>query len=224
MQLWLFFIPGAGGDGLANLLERATNVTPVDREKSWWRVHRIVNGATKFYAPTIDKLGCFRNRQPFKQHTNFLLDNYKDLVKNGTNTVVTSHDVTLSWLYNSDCLNVLTQGQIKVLLNTDDYRSAAEMCATKNLLPNVRDYHPDVDFSKFDYVLDMKTILNNWNYVRDFCQDLGLDISIDEYVTYKKIINGDTSQMCNNFNIEQYQATILHNEVTYTKTGVWQPV
>ena len=44
MQVWLFFEPGTGGDGLANLLERSSGSVPIDGETGFWRVHRIVDG------------------------------------------------------------------------------------------------------------------------------------------------------------------------------------
>jgi hypothetical protein len=221
MQLWLFFIPGAGGDGIANLLERATNITPIDGNKQWWRVHRIVNNSTKFYAPTIDHQGCFRYSQKFDSAVNRLHDQYVDLVNSNINTVVTSHDVTLKNLWQSHHLDILTHNQIKVLIHTNDYQSAAINFATKNLMPCWQLYEPVIDQSQFDYVLDASQIQSDWNYFYSFCNRVGVNLLRDQYCCYQQIVAGNTAYMSDNFGIDQYQASIVGNSVTYKKTGTW---
>ena len=52
MIVWIFFSPGAGGDGLANLLEQSPSVIALDGIKPW-RIHRYVDGKAKFWAPTL---------------------------------------------------------------------------------------------------------------------------------------------------------------------------
>jgi hypothetical protein len=215
MQIWLFFVPGAGGDGVANLLEHAKNVTPIDGE-THWRIHRIVNGQVKFYAPTIDELGCFRNRLRFNKTTNSLGPRYQTIVSNKLTTVVTSHDTALSWLTTSDCLEILTANQIKVLIHTKDYKQSAINAALKNLLPIIADSRYNIDFTRFDFVLDIDQIQNNWNYVNDFCQQVGLQLDIDDYQIYQGLINSDL-QHVNLDQVEQYVASIDNNQVMYTK-------
>ena len=221
MQIWLFFVPGAGGDGVANLLERSTNVTPIDGNKQWWRVHRIVNNSTKFYAPTIDHLGCFRHGQKSDGAANRLHNQYVDLVNSNINTVVTSHDVTLTYLRQSQQLDLLTRHQIKVLIHTDDYQSAAINFATKNLMPHWQLHTPLIDQSQFDYILDASQIQRDWNYFSSFCNDIGVNLSPDQYYYYRQIAAGDTAYMSSNFGIEQYHADIVGGNIAYKKIGTW---
>jgi len=221
MQIWLFFIPGAGGDGVANLLERATNVTPIDGNKQWWRVHRIVNNSTKFYAPTIDHLGCFRHGQKFDSAANQLYDQYVELVNNNINTVVTSHDITLTQLQQSQQIDLLTHNQLKVLIHTDDYQSAAINFATKNLMPRWQLHTPLIDQRQFDFVLDVSQVQRNWNYFCSFCNDIGVSVSHDQYRCYQQIATGNTAYMSNNFGIEQYHANIVDDSIAYKKIGTW---
>lgn len=223
MQIWLFFVPGAGGDGIANLLEHAVNVTPIDGNKDWWRVHRIVNGSTKFYAPNIDLLGCFRHGQPFDSEKNTLLDQYVNTVGNGLTTVVTSHDITLRNLQQSHSHNILLKNQIKVLLNTNNYQQASINFATKNLQSSWNVHLPKIDKNKFDLVLDMQKLQENWDYLIDFCKQLDINLTIDQYHCYQQVAAGNTDLMSNNFGIEQYQANINNHTraITYKKIGVW---
>jgi hypothetical protein len=215
MQIWLFFVPGAGGDGVANLLEHASNVTTIDGEYRW-RIHRIVNEQVKFYAPTIDKLGCFRNRNRFNKTNNSLNAEYQTIVSNNLTTVVTSHDISLSWLAASDCLDILTADQVKVLIHTQNYKQSAINAALKNLLPSIADSCYNIDFDRFDFVLDIDQIQNNWNYVNNFCQQVELQLDPAHYQMYQSLINSDL-QHVNLDQIEHYHANIDNNQVTYTK-------
>jgi hypothetical protein len=223
MQIWLFFQAGAGGDGVANLLERSKNVTPLDGETGYWRIHRIVDGSVKFYAPTIDKFGCFRHSQVFDQSVNELDSRYVDIVNQNFNCVVTSHDVSLDLLVNSDCQDILCKNQIKLLLTSNTTDTDAIKSATKNLLPTIythviTDYCPD----QFDYVLDVDLVKNDWNYVNRFCKDIGLELDYNEYVQYCDLLKGNKTFMTNNFNVEEWVSTVDQKNITYELVNIWQ--
>ena len=223
MQVWLFFIAGTGGDGFANLLERSANVTPIDGNKDWWRIHRIVNNSTKFYAPSIDQNGCFRISCPFESTTNRLLDQYVNLVDNNINTIVTSHDITLRDLNASDSLDVLTKNQVKILIDINNYSRAFYNNSLKNLMPILTDapVH-NINHSNFDFVLDIDRIQSDWAYVDNFCRQLNLQLDITDYYTYQEISKGNTAYMTNNYNIDRFQAVVCNNLVSYQKLDVWQ--
>ena len=109
MQIWVFFDPGTGGDGIVNLLERSTNTVPIDEGSDCWRLHRLVDGQIKFYAPSVDQNHCFRTGKPFKTHDNYLKSCYVDVVHQERPCVVASHDVSLDLLRRSDSLEILTK-------------------------------------------------------------------------------------------------------------------
>jgi hypothetical protein len=112
MQIWIFFHAGSGGDGLANLLEQACNVVSIDGVKNW-RIHRIVDGKVKFYAPYPDQRGCFRLKhlERFDHRNNCLVQGYLDAVQQKQHCIVTSHDVTLDYLHSSDCQDIFQQNK-----------------------------------------------------------------------------------------------------------------
>jgi hypothetical protein len=76
MQIWIYFDPGSGGDGFANLLERSRTITPFDQNDRPWRIDRFVDNCPKFWAPTVDTNGCFRTGRPFNTKDNKLNQNY----------------------------------------------------------------------------------------------------------------------------------------------------
>jgi hypothetical protein len=224
MQIWIFFQAGTGGDGIANLLERSNNVTPLDGVTEYWRIHRIVDGGVKFYAPNIDNNGCFRFNQPFDQTNNKLSDAYVDIVNQNLNCVVTSHDTSLELLTASDCQNILTNNQIKVLVTSTDHNHAAIMTATKNLAPFIKPrLESTFDLTKFDYVLDADLVKTNWEYLNSFCKDVGLDLDHAQYLQYLDLLKGNKTFMKNNFNVEEWISTINGPQVTYSLVSVWQP-
>ena len=89
MQFWIYFDAGAGGDGFANLLEHATNVKPWDQNLKVWRLSHYIDDEATFYAPTIDKNGCFRipkngkSSSEFCQNDNTLHPSYVERLYEG---------------------------------------------------------------------------------------------------------------------------------------------
>jgi len=220
MQIWFFFNPGVGGDGVANLFERSNNVVSFDATTNdpidYWRVHRFVDSSPKFYAPIPDVNGCFRACQYFNQSSNKLNPGYVQCVLTSQNCIVTSHDVQLQALNNSDCRDIFCKNQIKVLLTLDNDNKAKINASTKNLLPVLsKSVYPKVDFSMFDIVLDVDRIQTNWQYVKKISQDIGFELNYQTYFEYQDILRGNKTFLTNNFQIEEYTSCIQNNNITY---------
>jgi hypothetical protein len=225
MQIWLFFQAGAGGDGFANLLERSSNVTPIDGVTDYWRIHRIVDNDIKFYAPTIDEFECFRRNQSFKKNINRLKKEYVDIVNHNRNCIVTSHDISLGLLFSSDCLDILSKDQIKVLLTTECSKTDVTKYTTKNLLPTFPQLMPTTLIypEKFDYVLDINLVKTSWDYVKQFCNNVNLDLDKNEYSQYCDLLSGNKTYMSGNFGIEEWKSNINGTYITYDLIDTWQP-
>lgn len=224
MQVWLFFEPGTGGDGLANLLERSSGSVPIDGETDFWRVHRIVDGEIKFYAPTVDNHGCFRLGQPFFSASNRLRKEYISIVNKHHTCVVTSHDTVLKSLAASDCQDILTKDQIKVLVTTKDHVRARRSATIKNLLPTLTATVVSVPSTEFDYVIDIDSIQVDWLYCKSVCQDIGLVIDQKDFEQYQDLLAGNLTYMQHNFNVEIYRSKICEDHFVYELIDVYQPV
>jgi hypothetical protein len=224
MQIWFFFDAGTGGDGIANLFERSSNVTSIDGLINYWRVHRIVDKKIKFYAANPDVNGCFRSVEHFDNKKNQLDPGYVSCVTTNKNCIITSHDVTLTALYNSDCQDIFCKDQIKVLLTLTDQNKSKINAAIKNLCAELNESvtFNTVDHSMFDIVLDVDKIQTDWQYVYDFSQSVGLDLDFQDYLEYQDLLKGNKTYMVNNFQVEEYESTICQNNITYRLIDVWQ--
>jgi len=227
MQIWFFFNPGVGGDGVANLFERSTNVVSFDATTEnpidYWRVHRFVDGSPKFYAPTPDVNGCFRTGQSFNQSSNKLNHGYAQCVLTDQNCVVTSHDVQLQSLDKSDCYDIFCKNQIKVLLTLDDTHRVRVNASIKNLLPVLsKSVYPAVNTGMFDLVLDVDRIQSDWNYVKKISQDIGVELTHQTYLEYQDILKGNKTFLTNNFQIEEYVSCVQNDTITYKLIDIWQ--
>jgi len=200
MQIWLFFIAGAGGDGLANLLEHSSTVTPIDYDdKQFWRVHHVVDGMPKFWAPSPDATNCFRRNQPFKTSNNQLSTQYIELINSGTNTVVTSHDVNLTAFDASDCKNIFEQNQIKVLLKASDPIHTLQLGARKNLTPWKhlnKNLQYNIDETRFDAVINYETITENYSSFVNWSRQLNIDVTESDFNNFCQIRAGDKNLIC----------------------------
>ena len=227
MQIWLFFQPGVGGDGIANLLERSTNITTIDGISDHWRIHRIVDNDIKFYAPSLDEIECFRYKQSFKNTNNKLKKEYVDIINQNSNCVITSHDTTLELLSTSDCLDILLKNQIKVLLtSTRDPLLNMIKATTKNLLPTLPPEGvsaPMIYPEKFDYVLDVDLFKTNWDYVKHFCKQVNLNLCKNEYLQYCNLLSCNKTYLKDQFGIKEWVSTINGTQVTYKLVDTWQP-
>lgn len=228
MQIWIYFLPGAGGDGFANLLEHADNVETLDSDINLkcWRVHRFVDDQPKFYATPVDNLRCFRNDRPFLAAENHLSPNYVRLVENNTTTICTSHDVTKKYLHSSDSRDILEHNQVSVFLYHDSYRTCVYQAALKNLVPRLppmdyEDYYPirqKINFDQFDFVLNIAHLQSGWNVVNDFCNSVGLNLSEEKFDEYSRLQAGDDSwYKYSNFQPKRYRSNTIGNDTFYTE-------
>ena len=197
MQIWLFFLPGVGGDGLANLLERSPDVTPIDGNKIFWRAHRIVDDSLKFHAPTPDVNGCFRRNHRFDSSTNKMVPEYVNLVRQKSTVIIASHDTDLSKLESSDCQDILRQDQLCILLTSKNMLQDYQIGARKNLLPWKHYTSSDVwavDESKFDIVVDAASVTSSYQNVIDFCQLIGISpVPESDYLEFMQLRQGNWS-------------------------------
>lgn len=227
MQFWIFFEPGIGGDGFGNLLEHSHNVQCIDGADKFWRVHRIVDGEIKFSAPTPDHNHCFRSYlQPFLTRDNHLHDSYTALVDQDINCVILSHDVFLTELDRSELRSVLMKNQKKILL-LGDRKQAKWKSAIKNLDPSLVIHDPPdhlpIDRARFDWIIDMRTAITEWNIVDQFCQEAGLQLEYQKYLEYQSLLAGDRTYLKNNYNIKIYQSLISDQARIYQHIDTWQP-
>jgi hypothetical protein len=201
MQFWIYFDAGAGGDGFANLLEHATNVKPWDKDLKVWRLSHYINDAATFYAPPIDHNGCFRtpkngtSSSAFCQNDNTLHPSYIGRVQNNINTVCTSHDLGLESLNASDCQDILTKNQIKILIENSDPLVTYRACCIKNfktgsLQPseNWLKWTATLDKSPFDIVIDIAKIKTDWQYVKEFTDRFDIHLSESVYRYWQNLL------------------------------------
>ena len=230
MQIWIYFLPGAGGDGFANLLEQAHNVETLDSDQDpkLWRVHRFVDNQPKFYANPVDNYRCFRNNRSFLLSENQLRPNYVRLVENNITTVCTSHDVTKKNLHNSDRRDILEHDQISVYLYHDSYRLCVYQASLKNLEARMPigyndHYYPikqKIDFGQFDFILNIAEIQQDWTVVNKFCNSVGLNLDPERFQEYSKLQTGDDSWYVSHygkFYPKRYRSSIVGNDITYTE-------
>lgn len=204
MQIWIYFEPGAGGDGVANLFEHSNNVLTVDHDKcvhaspvkQYWRVDRVVDNRPKFWAPCPDKLHCFRHGNKFDKNVNLLSDTYIDLVMSDANIIVTSHDCSLRNLEHSDHREIFTKNQVKILLQSTNRYLLLKNAFEKNL--KVYSQHSlinsradvQVKLEKFDHVINVDNLLSSWDSVKNFTKSIGLDLSQQFFDEFRSIQTG----------------------------------
>jgi hypothetical protein len=230
MQIWIYFVPGAGGDGFANLLEQAHNVETLDSDQDpkIWRVHRFVDNQPKFYANPVDNYRCFRNNRSFLLSENQLRPNYVRLVENNITTVCTSHDVTKENLHNSDRRDILEHDQISVYLYHSGYRLCEYQASLKNLEPRLpsmadKNYYPirqKINFDQFDFILNISKIQQDWSAVDKFCNTVGLNLDPERFNEYRKLLAGDDEwyrPRYSNFYPKRYRSTTVGDNTTYTE-------
>jgi hypothetical protein len=226
MQIWIYFISGAGGDGFANLLECADNVEHFDSDRAFklWRVQHWVDGSPKFWSPTIDHhtIRCFRNGLPFKLSNNYLKRNYVKIVNSGINTICTSHDIRFAALDRSDMQDILKRDQVRVLLTCDDYIHANHRARVKNLIKDtvgVDLLMDPIDHSQFDYVLNINDVQRDWSAVEKFCQQVELDLDRKYYDQYCQIQqgSGELLSYSSKYLPKKFTTSIQDGMTTYTE-------
>ena len=213
MIIWVWFTAGAGGDGVANLLEHASNARTIDGNKHW-RVHRYVDNKVKFYAPTLGK-----QNNIWRINTIDLLDDRQLEIANSDTEylIITSH-VNPNLVSNKIDVNK----NIKILVTSNN---ALYNALIKNLMeinisdlsrnyPKIATAEPGFDLA--DIVVDIDNIMNDWEYTKKFTLDIGLNLAEKEFNYYRKIVTGDLISPL--LGIERYKSvTGADNIVRYSK-------
>lgn len=207
MQYWIHFLPGAGGDGIGNLLNFSTNVRGLqydlhDLPDKYWNVHREINRSVKFNGIEPDKHACFRRNLGFTTvNGNLLRPEYIDAVDNDDNIIITSHDVFLKNLRESDSQEYLNKNRIDILLYSNDLFKMRKNELVKNLNPfREEELIYDQEYlsfyinslicknsQQFDYVFDISEWQQDWTLVKSHTEMLGLDLSMDVFQDYIRI-------------------------------------
>ena len=213
MIIWVCFTAGAGGDGVANLLEHASNARTIDGNTPW-RVHRYVDNKVKFYAPTLGK-----QNNIYRINTIDLLDDRQLEIANSDTEylIITSH-VNPNLVSNKIAANK----NIKILVTSNNARYNA---LTKNLIefnisgsdvnyPKIATAEPGFDLANI--VVDIDNIMNDWEYTKKFTLNIGLNLAEKEFNYYRKIVTGDLISATPG--IERYKSvTGADNIVRYSK-------
>lgn len=207
MIVWIFFEPGTGGDGFANLLEQSLNVVPLDGNKQW-RIHRYVDSKVKFWAPNL-------------QNNSFRVNTVEKLTKkqidiansNDQFLIITSHDLTLKNVFQKSVLP--DNKHIKILLTSNNIKEQRVTSQIKNLIEfnsaiiNGVSIN-NVNLLNFDLHLD--TIPDDWNNFKNLVDNIGLNLPKEEFDHYKKIVSGEV--LYTTPGIEYYKSVIDVDNIT----------
>lgn len=226
MQIWICFNAGAGGDSVSNLLEHASEISPIDQNSARWRLSHYIDNLATFWAPPFDDDACFRNSQgprPFDKKTNQLSTRYLEIINQNLNTVCTSHDVTLQALENSDCQDILSKNIIKVLVKHQDPIKSNFLSKLKNFHIGSLSADPNwlrsiklIDETKFNYVIDIDQFTQDWIYVDGFCQSVGLTLPQSTYQYWQKLLYKESSALAHT--VKSYRSHIEHDQIlSYTE-------
>ena len=211
MIIWVWFTSGAGGDGVANLLEHASNARTIDGNTPW-RVHRYVDNKVKFYAPTLGK-----QNNIYRINTIDLLDDRQLEIANSDTEylIITSH-VNPNLVSNKIAANK----NIKILVTSNNslYNALIKNLTEFNISdtwvndPKIGTAEPGLA----DIVVDIDNIMNDWEYTKKFTLDIGLNLSEKNFNYYRKIVTGDV--IFTTPGIERYKSvTGADNIVRYSK-------
>lgn len=182
---------------MCNLLEQSTDCNSLGAIKQW-RPHRYVDGDLKFWMPTPDVNHCFRSGDPFKQHKNQFHNNYVNLITRDQGfVIIPSHDITLEVLAASDCQDILTANQKKVLLLSKDRTATYQRCIRSNMyeisgltdMPKmVANQINKINIDDFDVVAYIEDLRSNFEIFDNFCNSLGIAVDKNYYDAYTQII------------------------------------
>jgi len=214
MIVWVFFIGGSGGDGLANLLEQSSNAVTIDGEKKW-RIHRYVDYKVKFWAPTLQNTPERINRvtQLNKQQLEIANSNNQYLI-------ITSHDYQMKDTFLKNTID--EKKHVKVLL-TFDINETQRNFRLKHLIEfnqsemlqssaiNKKNFQTEPNF-----IIDIKEILNSWEYTKQFTETIGLHLEYKDFEYYKKLVLGEIFDRTPG--IEYYKSYVdADNKIHYEK-------
>lgn len=211
MIIWVFFQGGVGGDGVANLLEHASNAVSIDNEVTW-RIHRYVDYKVKFWAPNLpgitDRTNTFN--QLTTQHLEIANSNDQYLI-------VTSHDIRFNNVFQNS--NIPEEKNIKLLLTANDFINQQINFKIKNLVEFSQDQliqdkifiHGDMDF-----VLNVDAMQRgDWEYTKEIFNKIGLDLDQKYFDYYTKIVSGELS--VDTAGVEHYTSYVDNGITKYSK-------
>lgn len=215
MQIWLYFHGGAGGDSVANLLEHCHNVATLDGLHRW-RVHRYVDGKTKFWAPCVDQNCAMRQGQPFVSESNRLESRYLDLIEQDQTIIVTSHDVEQTALATSDCKKVLLHNRINIWIRCRDEVAGYRQAAKKNLKSVTETEIKDAGlFVKkvnqriahlYQQQIYFEDMLDRWSNCTTLANNLGLELDQSAWQQWRTIVKAQ--RIITGFPIHHYQSRL----------------
>jgi len=206
MIVWVFFEGGAGGDGVANLLEHASNSISIDSEIKW-RIHRYVDNAVKFWAPNLPGLTDRKNtvNQLTAQHIEIANSNDHYLI-------VTSHDLQFTNVFLNSILP--NNKNIKLLLTYNNYIDQQINFLTKNLIEfnrsKLKKYRRS-DYAQMDFILNIDAI-HDWKYLNNIVSKIGLKLDQKDFEDYKKIVLGEL--IYTTPGIEYYKSYVNEDNIT----------
>jgi hypothetical protein len=208
MIIWVFFQGGVGGDGVANLLEHASNAVSIDR-KVTWRIHRYVDSKVKFWAPNLP--GITDRNNTFNQlNTEHLEIAHSD----DQYLVVTSHDIRFNNVFQNN--NIPEEKNIKLLLTANNFINRQINFNIKNLNEFKHDQlmqDKQVIHGVMDFVLNVDTMqLGDWKYTKKIIDQIGLTLDQTDFEHYNKIVSGELAY--ENLGIERYKSYISNDGIT----------
>jgi hypothetical protein len=203
MQFWIFFEAGVGGDGFANLIEHANNVTSADEEIGW-RIHNEFT-AVKFYGAnwTTDPIP-FRNQKVNADQV-IINPNYVRLINQKQNTVLCAHPTPYREQIDTSQFKELVQkDQVKIhLYSTNTDRVKSDLIAK---LPGIEipdNWQNNIikiinkELARTDYALhiDIERAWTDWKYLSSCLASVGIDLDKVYYDKYLNIINKTASMV-----------------------------
>jgi hypothetical protein len=211
MIIWVFFDAGAGGDGVANLLEHSSNAVSIDG-KLTWRIHRYIDNTVKFWAPNLPGLDFRTNtvNHLTEQHVRIANSNDQFLI-------ITSHDLQFANVFLNSSLP--ENNHIKLLLTSKDFIKQQINFNTKNLVEfnqlQLKPYRlSGPKHGPMDFVIDVDRI-TDWEYTKEIISKIGLQLGQENFEHYKKIVEGEI--MYDTPGIEYYKSFIDNGITKYLK-------
>lgn len=198
MQYWILFQPGVGGDGFSNLLEHADNVYCADGKDKYWRIHKRVTNAIKFYpAQWADPL-------PFKV-PEAVVDTtfhpaYESIVQDGRNTIICAHpDVYFRDIIDFPKRHFIQKDQVKIHLYSSDPERVALALENKIGPINRKDWHINMDFrtslglrnKQYNAHIEIERAWRDWHYLQGCLDQFGLKLDKATWNEYKELVGTD---------------------------------
>lgn len=194
MQYWIIYQAGIGGDGFANLIEHASNITPADKVLEW-REHYRINHKIKFYS-----CAWAQEPKPFRQPgiCNAVLNaEYVNLVTQRKNTVIPVHYYYWNDIDYFEHKNTVTQDQIKIHLYSSNLQRAFTDAFVKNKLEidhnkfsgYCEQIASELKRSQYDCHIDIEQVWDSWNYLEQILGKLDITLSKDVYRQYMELIH-----------------------------------